>query len=116
MDFGFLATANSITGTYFNQTAAGRSSVEEIDQNAQKQFSDQLNRANDAVESVKEINVSHKDYASSHTDPLSEHAARLGFSIDNRVFDMLGVQIPESMNSLIKSAMDNAMGNLEKAM
>ncbi len=118
MDLGFLATANSITGTYFDHTAAGRSSVSELNSDASSQFSNSLENTQKAaqVQEAPDDNV-RQDFAShTNNNPLSEHAARLGFSIDNRVFDMLGLQVTDSMNSMIKSAMNNAMEDMAKAM
>jgi hypothetical protein len=117
MDFGFLATANSITGKYFEQTAAGRSSVTEINKDAERQFSRELEVANKpAVNAVSENDNMHKDYSPFHEDPIKEHAARLGFSIDNRVIDMLNVQLSDDMNRRISFAMNNAMDSYAASM
>jgi hypothetical protein len=115
MDLGFLATANSITGTYFDHTAAGRSSVSEVNAEAASQFSKSLENTGNTVQAEKTTENDISQNQPAKVNPLSEHAARLGFSIDNRVYDMLDIQISESMNSMINSAMNNAMDNLAKA-
>ena len=118
MDLGFLATANNITGTYFDHTAAGRSSVSELNSDASSQFSNSLESKHKAaqVQEASSDNVRQDFVSNTNINPLSEHAARLGFSIDNRVFDMLGLQVTDSMNSMIQSAMNNAMDDMTRAM
>ncbi len=117
MDFGFLATANSITGKYFEQTAAGRSSVTPINEEARKQFGKEIENAQKSMEATKALDEDmHQNFAASHNDPVKEHAARLGFSIDNRVIDMLNVQLSDDMHSRIRFAMNNAMEDLADAM
>ena len=117
MDFGFLASANSITGKYFEQTAAGRSSVAEINKDAERQFSRDLEQANKpAVNDASENDGARQNYSPFHEDPIKEHAARLGFSIDNRVIDMLNVQLSDDMNNRINFAMNNAMESYAASM
>jgi hypothetical protein len=117
MDFGFLATANSITGKYFEQTAAGRSSVTAINEDAKKQFEKEIENAQKSMEATKALDENMlQNHKASHNDPIKEHAARLGFSIDNRVIDMLNVQLSDDMHSRIRFAMNNAMEDLADAM
>ena len=117
MDFGFLATANSITGKYFEQTAAGRSSVSELNKDAQRQFSRELEEANKpAVNQVAANDPINREHSAFREDPIKEHAARLGFSIDNRVIDMLNVQLSDDMNRRISFAMNNAMDSFTTSM
>ena len=48
-------------------------------------------------------------YEVTHSDDLKFHANRLGYSIDNRVIDMLHVQISDDMTEKVSSAMNNAL-------
>ncbi|MCR5403977.1 MAG: hypothetical protein K6E91_09215 [Butyrivibrio sp.] len=100
MDFGFLASANSITSKYFEQTAAGRSSVvNNIDDETKKQFVKEIENAYDTIKATKALDEnSGEGSLKQQSDPLREHVMRLGYSIDNRVIDMLNIQFPDDMD------------------
>ncbi|MCR5404222.1 MAG: hypothetical protein K6E91_10465 [Butyrivibrio sp.] len=114
MDFGFLASANNIKNTYLNQTSQG--SVKEsvlLDEETKKKFGKEFEAAYDSMVATKMLNESmRQSYASAHEDSISEHASRLGYSIDNRVIDMLHQEISDDMNSKVNAAMGYAIDNM----
>ena len=109
MDFNFLASVDSITNKYLNQTAI--SSLSEEDK---KKFGADFAEVYESMTSMKLLSANLRtSYENTHNnDDLSEHASRLGYSIDNRVINMLHVQISDDMNTKVKSAMDNAAESL----
>lgn len=115
MDFSFLAAANGITSTYLNQNSVA-SSVSELnglDEETRKKFGAEFAEAYDSMLATKALNASmRQSYNNTHQDDFRIHADRLGYSIDNRVIDMLHLQLSDDMNSKINDAMNNAMNNL----
>ncbi|MBQ4219904.1 MAG: hypothetical protein II666_10175 [Butyrivibrio sp.] len=108
MDFNFLASVDSITNKYLNQTAI--SSLSEEDK---KKFGADFAEVYESMTSMKLLSANLRtSYENTHSDDLNEHASRLGYSIDNRVINMLHVQISDDMNTKVKSAMDNAAESL----
>lgn len=100
MDFGFLASANSITSKYFEHAAAGRTSAPSIEDETKKQFVKEIENAYDTIKAAKALDENaQKDFTKDQTDSLMEHVMRLGHSIDNRVIDMLNIQFPDDMNT-----------------
>lgn len=112
MDFGFLAAADSITNTYLNQNSASSavSAIGALDDEIKKKFGEQFAEAYDSMIATKMLseNMRHS-YEVTHSDDLKFHANRLGYSIDNRVIDMLHVQISDDMTEKVSSAMNNAL-------
>ena len=114
MDFGFLASANSIQSTYLNQTSPG--AVREaagLDDETKKKFGKEFEEAYDSMVATKMLNESmRQSYALSHEDSVNEHASRLGYSIDNRIIDMLHQEISDDMNNKVNTAMGIAIDNM----
>ena len=117
MDFGFLASANSITSKYLNQMSAEKalSQVQSIDDDTRKKFGKEFEEAYDSMMATRALNESMRSsYEFNHKDSLKDHATRLGYSIDNRVIDMLHIQLSDDMNAKVSSAMNNAIqSNME---
>ena len=115
MDFGFLAAANSITNTYLNQNPAGSavSGLGALDEETKKKFGEQFAEAYDSMIATKMLseNMRHS-YDATHSDDLKFHANRLGYSIDNRVIDMLNVQLSDDMTQKVSNAMNNALESM----
>jgi hypothetical protein len=112
MDFQFLAAANGITNTYFNNNNAV-SAAGALDEEAKKKFGAEFADAYDSMVATKALNDSmRQSYEATHRDDFREHASRLGYSIDNRVIDMLHVQLSDDMNAKVSSAINNAIENL----
>ncbi len=119
MDFGFLASANSITSKYLNQLSSDKlaSQAQSIDDNTRKQFGKEFEEAYDSLTATRALNDSMRSsYEMNHQDSLREHASRLGYSIDNRVIDMLHVQLSDDMNNKVNAAMNNAISELGDSM
>lgn len=115
MDFSFLAAANGITSTYLNQNSVS-SSVSELnglDEETRKKFGAEFAEAYDHMVAAKALNASmRQSYENTHQNDFRVHANRLGYSIDNRVIDMLHLQLSDDMNARVNTAMNNAMQNL----
>ena len=115
MDFGFLASANSITSKYLNQMSAEKalSQVQSIDDETRKKFGKEFEEAYDSMMATRALNENMRsNYEFNHQDTLKDHATRLGYSIDNRVIDMLHIQLSDDMNEKVSSAMNNAIKEL----
>ena len=112
MDFNFLAAANGITSKYLNQDM-GLHAVKDaagLDDSVKKQFGEQFEQAYDSMMATRTLNANmRQSYAASHQDDFKVHADRLGYSIDNRVIDMLHLQLSDEMNSKVNSAINNAV-------
>lgn len=107
MDFGFLASANSITNKYLNQSTISDNTV--LDEETKKKFGEAFENAYDSLISTRAVNETmRQSYEAKNNDSLKEHASRLGYSIDNRVIDMLHVQLSDDMNSRVNTAIKNA--------
>ena len=115
MDFGFLASANSITSKYLSQniTEKSVSQINGIDEDTKKKFGEAFEAAYDSLAATKTLSESMRaGYDATHQDSLKEHQSRLGYSIDNRVIDMLHLQLSDDMNNKVSAAMDNALEEL----
>ena len=115
MDFGFLAAANSITNTYLNQNSVSDavSKVGGLDDEAKKKFGEEFAQAYDSMVATKMLSENmRQSYDAMHKDDLSFHANRLGYSIDNRVIDMINIQLSDDMSAKVSSAMNNALENM----
>ena len=115
MDFGFLAAANSITNTYLNQNSSGSAvaAVGVLDDETTKKFGEQFAEAYDSMLATKMLGENmRQSYDATHSDDLKFHANRLGYSIDNRVIDMLQIQLSDDMTAKVNSAMNNALENM----
>ncbi len=112
MDFNFLAAANGITSKYLNQDMALRSVKESagLDDSVKKQFGEDFEKAYDSLMATKALNASmRQSYGATHQDDFKMHADRLGYSIDNRVIDMLHLQLSDEMNTKVNAAINNAV-------
>ncbi len=114
MDFNFLAAANSITNKYFNQDTVYKVAENGgLDDSARQKFGDEFEQAYDSMMAARALNSSMRDsYELTHQEDLQSHASRLGYSIDNRIIDMLGIQLSDSMNENVTSAINNAIESL----
>ena len=113
MDFQFLAAANSITNTYLNQSASSAISVASLDEETKKKFGEEFAQAYDSLTATKALGENMRaSYENTHKDDFREHASRLGYSIDNRVVDMLNVKLSDEMSAKVNSALNNAIENL----
>ena len=118
MDFGFLASANSITSKYLDQDIAGRtaSRITPIDENTKEKFGKAFEEAYDSLMATRALGEGmRQSYEMSHQDVLKEHASRLGYSIDNRVIDMLHLELSDDMSLKVNSALNSAMESLGNA-
>ncbi|MBP3279533.1 MAG: hypothetical protein J6M44_11310 [Butyrivibrio sp.] len=112
MDFNFLATANGITSKYLNQEAASRSVKElnGLDEETKRKFGEAFEQAYDSMVATKALSDSMKSsYDMTHGDDFRFHASRLGYSIDNRVIDMLNIQLSDEMTAKVHSAINSAV-------
>ncbi len=115
MDFNFLAAANSITNKYFGQESVSKSASElsALDDETRKKFGEEFAQAYDSMMATKMVNDNMRSsYDAMHQDDFQKHANRLGYSIDNRVIDMLGIRLSDDMNEKVAAAMDNALSAL----
>jgi hypothetical protein len=115
MDFGFLASANSITNKYLNQLSSEKalSQVQSLDDDTKKKFGKEFEEAYDSMMATRALNENMRSsYEFTHQDSLKDHATRLGYSIDNRVIDMLHIQLSDEMNQKVSSAMNSAIKEL----
>ncbi len=112
MDFNFLAAANGITSKYLNQESSlhlvkGTGGLED---SAKKQFGEQFSDAYDSMMATRAVNATmRQSYSAAHQNDFKVAADRLGYSIDNRVIDMLHLQLSDEMNEKVNSAINNAM-------
>ena len=115
MDFNFLASANRITSTYLNKEPIEKTvqSSSAIDDELKKKFGAAFEEAYDSMLATKAVNSSmRQSYEATHQDDFRIHASRLGYSIDNRVIEMLNVQLTDDMDSKVSTAMNNAMASI----
>ncbi len=115
MDFSFLAAANGITSTYLdpNLAASSVSNLSGLDEETRKRFGAEFSEAYDSMLATKTLNANmRQSYDFAHQDDLRIHASRLGYSINNRVIDMLHLQLTDDMNTKVNNAMENAIKNL----
>ena len=119
MDLGFLASANSITSKYLSQNIAEKSvsQINNLDEEQKRKFGEAFEAAYDSLTSTKALSETMRSsYQNTHQDSLKEHATRLGYSIDNRVIDMLHLKLSDDMNSKVNSAMNVAMEELNESL
>ena len=112
MDFNFLATANGITSKYLNQEAASRSVKElnGLDEETKRKFGEAFEQAYDSMVATKALSDSMKSsYDMTHGDDFRFHANRLGYSIDNRIIDMLNIQLSDEMTAKVHNAINSAV-------
>ena len=112
MDFNFLASANGITSKYLNQEAASKSVKElnGLDEETKRKFGEAFEQAYDSMVATKALSDSMKSsYDMTHGDDLRFHANRLGYSIDNRVIDMLNIQLSDEMTAKVHNAINSAV-------
>ena len=115
MDFNFLASMDRITNAYLNQNASNRIDSESIgiSDEAKKSFGAEFSEAYDSLQATRMLNDSLRDsYDFNHKDDLRQHAQRLGYSIDNRIIDMLNIKLSDDMNMKVNSSLNNAMNEL----
>ena len=112
MDFNFLATANGITSKYLNQEAASKSVKElnGLDEETKRKFGEAFEQAYDSMVATKALSDNMKSsYDMTHEDDFRFHANRLGYSIDNRVIDMLNIQLSDEMTAKVHNAINSAV-------
>ena len=111
MDFNFLAAANGITSKYLNQIPTHNNAISSLAGNDMKgKFGEDFDNAYDSLQATKMLNENMcQSYSSAHQDDFKYHADRLGYSIDNRVIDMLHLELTFKMDSQINTAMNNAI-------
>jgi len=115
MDFNFLASANRITSTYLNKESVERTAITSpgIDDELKRKFGEAFEEAYDSMIATKAVNSSmRQSYEMTHQDDFRMHASRLGYSIDNRVIEMLNVQLTDDMNDRVSFAMNSAMESI----
>ena len=115
MDFNFLATANGITSKYFSQEQVAKtaSGLSPLDEEAKKKFGEAFSNAYDEMIATKALGENMRNsYENMHQDDFQAHANRLGYSIDNRVIDMLGLQLSDEMNAKVSAAMNSAIDSI----
>jgi hypothetical protein len=118
MDLGFLASANSITTKYLSQNVSPQQNADtlKIDEDTKKSFGAEFEKAYDSMVSTKILSTNlRQSYEAAHQDSYKEHASRLSFSIDNRVIDMLQLQLSDEMSSRVNIAMENATQSLTES-
>lgn len=112
MDFGFLAAANQITGKYLDKSKSF-SAVTDIDEATKEKFGKEFREAYDSLTVTKLLSENmQQSYDATHNDNYREHAQRLGYSIDNRVIDMLHLQMSDDMSVKVNRAINNAVESL----
>ena len=114
MDFNFLASANRITSTYLTQEAVSKSpAISSLDEETKKQFGEAFEEAYDSLMATRAVKEAmHSGSSLKSQNDLNEHASRLGYSIDNRVIDMLHLKLSDDMNAKVNSAINSTMDNV----
>ena len=114
MDFNFLAAANGITSKYLNQLQPSNTAdALGLSDELKGRFGEKFDQAYDEMQAARLLNASmRQSYEAAHKDDLYSHASRLGYSIDNRVIDMLHIEISDKMNAQIDEAMKNAIQSI----
>ncbi len=116
MDINFLTAANGITNAYLNHDTALKavSETKGLDEETKKSFGAEFEQAYDSMMATKMLSSNLRDsYDATHATDFREHASRLGYSIDNRVIDMLHVQLTDDMNAKVSDAMNSALKDLQ---
>jgi hypothetical protein len=84
-----------------------------IDDELKRKFGEAFEEAYDSMIATKAVNNSmRQSYEAAHQDDFRMHASRLGYSIDNRVIEMLNVQLTDDMDSRVSFAMNSAMESI----
>ncbi len=115
MDFGFLASAKSITDKYLDQNPINKPNINDaaLSEEARAKFGAAFDEAYESMTAMKTLSENmRQSYDNTHNDDLKEHINRLGYSIDNRVIDMLNVKLSDDMNEKVNNAMENAIKNI----
>lgn len=108
MDFGFLMAANSITSKYLDQNTIGNNPVNNLSDEEKKEFGQRFEEAYDSLLATKMLSENMaKSYQNKQDNDFYQHASRLGYSIDNRVIDMLHVQLSDNMANKVNEAIKN---------
>lgn len=118
MDINFLSAANGITSAYLNHDNALKaiSETKGLDEETKKSFGAEFEQAYDSMMATKMLSSNLREsYDMMHMDDFKEHATRLGYSIDNRVIDMLHVQLSDDMNNKVSDAMNSAMKDFQQS-
>ena len=111
MDYNFLSSVDRITSTYLNNDPLSTSS--DLGDDIKTKFGPEFAEVYDSLQAMKMLNSSvHHENAISRKDSLREHASRLGYSIDNRVIDMLRISISDEMNVKVNNAVHSAANEL----
>ena len=116
MDINFLTAANGITNAYLNHDTALKavSEAKGLDEEAKKSFGAEFEQAYDSMMATKMLSSNLREsYDATHATDFKEHANRLGYSIDNRLIDMLHIQLSDDMSSKVNEAMNNALNELK---
>lgn len=114
MTSGFLTSANNIADAYLKQTATDSiAATASLDEATKKKFGKEFEEAYDSLVATRMLNESlRQSYEASQNTSVDEHASRLGFSIDNRVIDMLHLQLTDYMNNKVNTAIENALNSI----
>ena len=115
MDINFISAANGLTSTYLNHETVSRiASTMDLYANVTQSFGKEFEDAYNSLTATKMLSANLREsYAATHQqDDFKEHAMRLSYSIDNRVIDMLHLQLSDDMTAKVNSAMNNALNNL----
>ena len=111
INYDFLSSVDRITSSYLNNNLSANSG--DLDADIKQQFGAKFEEAYDSLQAMKMLNSTmHNDYSYPNKDSLREHASRLGYSIDNRVIDMLRLSVSDEMNLKVSSAIHNAANSL----
>ena len=115
MDVNFISAANGLTSTYLTrETVSKIAETMDLDSNVKESFGRQFEEAYSSLTATKMLSANMREsYAATHQqDDFREHAMRLSYSIDNRVIDMLHLQLSDDMTAKVNSAMNNALNSL----
>ena len=116
MDINFLSAANGITSAYLNHDNALKAVSESkgLDEETKKSFGAEFEQAYDSMMATKMLSSNLREsYDAMHVDDFKEHATRLGYSIDNRVIDMLHLELTDAMNKKVNTAINNTLQNMQ---
>ncbi|RKM56089.1 MULTISPECIES: hypothetical protein [unclassified Butyrivibrio] len=111
MDYNFLSSVDRITSTYLNNDPLSKAS--DLGDDIKAKLGPEFTEVYDSLKAIKMLNSTvHQDNSISQKDSLREHASRLGYSIDNRVIDMLRISISDEMNIKVNDAVQSAANAL----
>ncbi|RKM53971.1 hypothetical protein D6853_14570 [Butyrivibrio sp. X503] len=111
MDYNFLSSVDRITSAYLKDNLSSNNNL--LDDETKAKFGSDFTEVYDSLQTMKMLNSAmHPGNSVSGKDSLREHASRLGYSIDNRVIDMLRITISDEMNLKVNSAVHSAASEL----